>query len=225
MNGRRRFVVIIQREDGGVESYPMKLWLRQHPDHIPRGLDATATNAWGLRAGLVKQGWSMTETPAEVRLFPPGSEASEAVIAETIGAADGDDTAFGEEHEAAFALEYQLRDFIAQNLASIRVNGQALQLYVDAMGRDGVEFPSATGPIDILAVADSGAFVVFELKRASSPDRAIGQLARYMGCWVSQTIGKGQEVRGGHRRPNYQSENLALRSLGIPEGEPVRIQG
>ena len=49
--------------------------------------------------------------------------------------------------------------------------------------------------IDILAVDDQGGFVVFELKRARSPDYAIGQLARYMG-WVQQTIGKGHEVRG-----------------------------
>jgi RecB family endonuclease NucS len=34
-----------------------------------------------------------------------------------------------------------------------------------------------------------------ELKRANSPDRAIGQLARYMG-WVLQTIGRDREVFG-----------------------------
>jgi RecB family endonuclease NucS len=33
------------------------------------------------------------------------------------------------------------------------------------------------------------------LKRARSPDYAIGQLSRYMG-WVHQTIGKGREVNG-----------------------------
>jgi hypothetical protein len=50
-------------------------------------------------------------------------------------------------------------------------------------------------PIDILALDDSGAFVVIELKRARSPDHAIGQLARYMG-WVKQTIGRDRSVRG-----------------------------
>jgi RecB family endonuclease NucS len=99
------------------------------------------------------------------------------------------------ETEAAFVLEYQLRDFIAQNLGAIPVNGRCLELYVDPAGRDGREYPTATGPIDILAVDDQGAFVVFELKRARSPDRAIGQLARYMG-WLQQTAGKGHEVRG-----------------------------
>jgi RecB family endonuclease NucS len=75
------------------------------------------------------------------------------------------------------------------------VRGKRLRLFVDPTGRDGIEFPTAVGPIDILAVDESGAFFVFELKRARSPDRTIGQLARYMG-WVRQTIGKDREVNG-----------------------------
>jgi hypothetical protein len=101
----------------------------------------------------------------------------------------------GEAEEASFALEYQLRDFISQNLHAISIEGRRLHLYVDPTGRDGIEFPTAVGPIDILAVDDSGAFVVFELKRARSPDQAIGQPTRYMG-WVKQTIGRDREVRG-----------------------------
>jgi hypothetical protein len=97
--------------------------------------------------------------------------------------------------EASFGLEYQLRDFVAQNLAAIPVEGRKLRLFVDPTGRDGVEFQTEVGNIDILCVDDTGAFVVFELKRGRSPDLAIGQLLRYMG-WVKQTIGKGQKVRG-----------------------------
>ena len=194
MGGKRRFVVMISRTDGGLETYPMKEWLRQHPDHIPPRMDATANNAWSLRDGLRKQGWSVTETPTEVRLVPPW--AAQSVINEVLGDEDQNEAKDeAKEDEAAFALEYQLRDFIAQNLGAIPVNQRRLRLYVDPTGRDGVEYPSATGPIDILADDDAEAFVVFELKRASSPDCAIGQLARYMG-WVQQTVGKGREVRG-----------------------------
>ena len=46
-----------------------------------------------------------------------------------------------------------------------------------------------------MALDDTGAIVVFELKRARSPDHAIGQLTRYMG-WVKQTIGKDRKIRG-----------------------------
>lgn len=112
-----------------------------------------------------------------------------------VGSVLGEEEEPEESAEPSFALEYQLRDFIAQNIAAIPVEGTQLRLYVDPTGRDGVEYPTAVGPIDILAVDESGNFVVFELKRARSPDRAIGQLTRYMG-WVRQTIGRDQQVRG-----------------------------
>jgi endonuclease len=82
-----------------------------------------------------------------------------------------------------------------RNLGALVVNDRRLRLFVDATGRDGVEFPTAVGPIDILAIDQQGAFFAFELKRASTPDQAIGQLARYMG-WVKQTIGKDRGVHG-----------------------------
>ncbi len=184
----KRFNIVVSREDGGVEVYPMKEWLRQHPEHLPQGLDARTSTSHQLWKGLRRRDWSVQETASEVRLFPPGSPPPEVLG----GDADPDEA---ETPETAFGLEYQLRDFIAQNISAIEVNGKRLRLYVDPTGRDGIEFPTAVGPIDILAVDDSGAFFVFELKRARSPDRAIGQLARYMG-WVRQTIGRGREVNG-----------------------------
>lgn len=93
-----------------------------------------------------------------------------------------------EPSETTFGLEYQLRDFIAQNIGAIPVSGKRLRLYVDQSGRDGIEYPTATGPIDILALDDTGAFVVFELKRARSPDRAMGQLTRYMASSLTHSL-------------------------------------
>ena len=173
--------------------YPMKEWLRQHPEHVPPGLDATFSTTHKLRHGLLKLGWLMNETPTEVRMSPPGTVLGDTSMESVLGEEAVNEE--GETAESSFALEYQLRDFIAQNLSTIVVEGRHLQLYVDPTGRDGIEFASAVGPIDILAVDDSGALVVFELKRARSPDQAIGQLARYMG-WVRQTIGRGKEVHG-----------------------------
>jgi len=93
-----------------------------------------------------------------------------------------------------FPLESHLRDFIARNITSIKVGGRALQLYVDEHD-DGVEYPTDVGPIDILAVDDAGNFVVFELKLSKGPDRAIGQIARYMG-WVQAKLANGKTVSG-----------------------------
>ena len=178
-------VLSFQKKDGGVEIYPMKEWLRQHPQHIPAGLDATSSMSHQLRNGLRKMGWSVQDTPAEVRLMLPGNHSGDTTVSTVLGEETESDEA--EAPDATFALDFQLRDFIAQNIRTIDVNGRRLRLYVDPTGRDGIEFPTAVGPIDIIAVDESGAFFVFELKRARSPDHAMGQVTRYMG-WVSETI-------------------------------------
>jgi hypothetical protein len=185
----KRFVVVIPKEDGGVEFYRMKEWLRQHPDRVPKGLDPTSRTSHQLRDGLKRLAWAVHETESQVRLVPPDAPPLPPDIF------DEEEEGESEKEESSFALEYQLRDFIAQNLSVISVHGKRLHLYVDETRREGVEFPTAVGPIDILANDDSGAFYVFELKRARSPDRAVGQLSRYMG-WVKHTIGKNRDVHG-----------------------------
>jgi endonuclease len=96
---------------------------------------------------------------------------------------------------ASFALESQLRDFIADNLPRLAVGGARLKLFRDSANRSGIEYPTAVGPIDILAVDASGRFYVFELKLERGPDRAMGQLMRYMG-WVSLNLAGSQTVLG-----------------------------
>ena len=187
----QRHTVVIPRADGGVEVYPLKEWLRQHPEERPPGLDPSLNTTHQLRSGLRRLGWTMQETPTEVRLIKPGADVAAALVSEVLGSDDDVE----ETNETAFSLEYQLRDFLATNLPSIPINGQRLRLYIDPTEREGIEYPTAVGPIDILAVDESGSFFVFELKRANSPDSALGQVARYMG-WVKQTIGKEHQVFG-----------------------------
>lgn len=96
---------------------------------------------------------------------------------------------------AAFALEAHLRDFIIENISQIPIDGNQLRLYVNAEGRGGKEYPTNVGPIDILAIDEAGSFFVFELKLDRGPDRALGQLARYMG-WVKMHLAGERDVRG-----------------------------
>ncbi len=189
----KRFNVVIPKADGGVEVHAMKEWLRQHPEHVPSGCDATSSTSHQLRGALKRQGWSIDENEAEVRLIPPGAGALDASVNAVLGDDSEPDNTGA--LDARFGLEYQLRDFIAQNTQAIDVNGRKLRLFVDSTGRDGVEYPTAVGPVDILAVDESNAFFVFELKRARSPDHAMGQLTRYMG-WVRQTVGSNHPVNG-----------------------------
>ena len=188
----QRHVVYTATADGGIEIHQLKEWLRQHPDQMPAGLDPNPNNSTShqLQSGLLKMGWTKQETPREFRLFAPGTS-GEVNVDKIIGSPT--EEANSEDESPYFSLEYQLRDFLAGNFGMVDINGRRLRLFVDPAGRDGIEYPSAVGPIDILAVDDEGAFFVFELKRANSPDRALGQVARYMG-WVKQTIGKGKSV-------------------------------
>jgi hypothetical protein len=119
-----------------------------------------------------------------------------------------------EAEQASFALEAQLRDFIAQNLPRIQINGRRVTLYIDTSGRGGVEYPTGVGPIDILAVDDSGNFVVFELKLERGPNRALGQLARYMG-WVKLNRAREREV-GGVVVAKLIDERLGYAACVIP---------
>lgn len=68
----KRFNVVIPKDDGGAEFYPMKEWLRQHPDQLP-GWDANGSTSHQLRDALKKKGWSVQETDSEVRLIMPGT--------------------------------------------------------------------------------------------------------------------------------------------------------
>src|SRR5690242_290867 len=143
----QRHNVAIPTEDGGIQIQPLKEWLRQHPDALP-GVDPSTNTSHQLRNALRRLGWTMQETPTEIRLIKPGTGQ---VVSEVLGSGDvAEDT--DTDVSPVFSLEYQLRDFIASNLGTISIAGRRLRLYVDATEREGVEFPSAVGPIDILAI-------------------------------------------------------------------------
>lgn len=206
----KKFSVVIAQDDGGSVSYPMKEWLRQHAEHVPSGLDATLSTSHQLRNGLKRLGWLVQDSATETKLIMPGTTLEQVHLDNS----PEDDSELELSNETSFGLEYQLRDFLAQNISAIPINGRRVKLYVDPTGRDGIEFPTAVGPVDILGVDEDGSFVVFELKRANSSDRAIGQLARYIG-WVKQTIGKGKDVRGVIVAGNI-SDNLRYAATVIP---------
>jgi len=100
-----------------------------------------------------------------------------------------------DEGTSTFALESHLRDYLARNLGSLTGFDGKLALYVDVDKRDGVEFQTDVGPIDILAISDKNELYVFELKLGRGVDAALGQILRYMG-WVTEHMAKGRKVHG-----------------------------
>ena len=190
-SSRQRFSVATANPDGSETLTPMKTWLRQHPDSLLgadlESVDVSQKNSRYIFRRLLIHGWNSRETPEEIRLFPPGAPPPDIEDGDLV---DDDDPAYG-----SFRMETELRDFLANNLNLVKINESRLRLYADQNKRNGVEYPTATGPIDILAIDDSGAFYVFELKRAASPDSAIGQITRYMG-WAMETLADGRPVYG-----------------------------
>lgn len=92
----------------------------------------------------------------------------------------------------SFAYEHDLRDYLATNLHIIE---PSLRLYSDE-GITGKEFPAGGRYIDLLAVDQSGGYVVIELKVSRGYDRVVGQLLRYM-SWIKRHHAEpGQSVRG-----------------------------
>lgn len=189
---RRRYNVYIPSGDSGVEVHRMKEWLRQHPEHIPEGLDVGEYDAFAVHTALQRQGWVDQETESEVRLISPDSD-TELRVAKLFGQSEDEETNL--DGDPVFTLEHQLRDFFAENINTILVNGRHLRLYEDEEGQEGVEYQTVTGRIDILAIDDDGAFYVIEFKRDRASDKVVGQVARYMGC-IQRTIAVGREVNG-----------------------------
>jgi len=92
-----------------------------------------------------------------------------------------------------FPIEAHLRDFLIQNLTTVK--DYKLKLFVDSNNRDGKEYPTTVGPIDILTTDDNGNFIVFELKLSRGVDKALGQLLRYMG-WIKKNLANDKKVKG-----------------------------
>ena len=64
-------------------------------------------------------------------------------------------------------------------------------------GKKGQQFPTATGPIDILAISkDKSEYLIIELKKGRTSDEVIGQIKRYMGYVKKEMSTDIQTVKG-----------------------------
>lgn len=61
----------------------------------------------------------------------------------------------------------------------------------------GKQYPSDTGPIDILAISkDKKELLVIELKKGRASDAVVGQIQRYMGYVLEELVEENQTVKG-----------------------------
>jgi restriction system protein len=85
------------------------------------------------------------------------------------------------ENPLSFVLERHLEDFLVSNWEHTDL-GKKYDIFVQDGEIAGRQFPTDTGPIDILAQSKDGKeLVVIELKRGRVSDVVVGQILRYMG--------------------------------------------
>jgi len=116
-----------------------------------------------------------------------------------------DESAFRE----LYVLEKTLEDFLEFNLDLLEGGLK----FVDR------QYPTSTGPLDILAKDSRGRWVVVELKRGRAADRVIGQLLRYRAFIVSERAnGNERRVRGFVVAPEADRKVIeaARGAAGVP---------
>lgn len=101
-----------------------------------------------------------------------------------------------EEDPTAFALEKHLEDFLVANWAQTEL-GRDYDIYTEDGEIIGQQYPSDTGPMDILAISkDKSQLLVVELKKGRASDAVVGQVLRYMGYVMAELAEPQQTVRG-----------------------------
>ena len=100
------------------------------------------------------------------------------------------------ENPYTFVMERYLEDFLVSNWNNTEL-GREYDIYEEDGDLVGQQYPSDTGPMDILAISkDKKTLLVVELKRGKVSDAVLGQVQRYMGFVKEELLQPGQEVRG-----------------------------
>ena len=97
-------------------------------------------------------------------------------------------------------MEKHLEEFLISNWNSCELSEN-----YDLFSEDGQilaqQFPTATGPIDILAISiDRREILVIELKKGRASDRVVGQILRYIGYVRRNLLNRIRLLRGSLSR-------------------------
>lgn len=100
------------------------------------------------------------------------------------------------EDPSVFALERHLEDFLVANWNKTEL-GKKYDIFEEEGELVGQQYPSDTGPIDILAISkDKKELLIVELKKGRASDVVVGQIQRYMGYVLDELAEPDQMVRG-----------------------------
>lgn len=97
---------------------------------------------------------------------------------------------------SVFALEEHLEEFLIENWNQTEL-GRRYDIYEEDGELVGQQYPSDTGPIDVLAISkDKKELLVVELKKGRASDNVVGQIQRYMGFVLDELAEDDLKVKG-----------------------------
>ena len=100
------------------------------------------------------------------------------------------------EDVTTFALEKHLEDFLVSNWKQTEL-GKHYQIFEEDGEIIGQQYPTDTGPIDVLAISkDKKEILIVELKKGRASDSVVGQIQRYMGYVLQELAEPHQKVKG-----------------------------
>lgn len=100
------------------------------------------------------------------------------------------------DYPSVFALEKHLEEFLVTNWKQTEL-GRNYDIYEEDGEVSGQQYPTDTGPIDILAISkDKRELLIVELKKGRASDVVIGQIQRYMGYVIAELAEENQIVKG-----------------------------
>ncbi len=113
-------------------------------------------------------------------------------------------------------VELRVKEKMLEDL--LEFNLYLLEKGLSLVGR---QYPTPTGPIDLLARDSKRQYVVIELKKGRAGDKAVGQLHRYRGYILQELARPGQRVRGMIVSQSIDKRlKYAVRAL---RSEPVQL--
>ena len=190
MSKRQSHYIVLKKEDGGLEFYPMKPWLRKNRQYLPSGMDPDVNTSHELRRALKRKGWGLEIEDDRVLLIKPSDDGDTTFASEILGNnPDTEEDLSPEEAieatEVIFGLEQDLQSTLRANINQLESGLKIID--------DGKERVTEAGRIDITAEDPHGNVVIIELKAGTATPQVIAQVLAYMGA-VAEADGK--PVRG-----------------------------
>jgi len=110
-----------------------------------------------------------------------------------------------------FTAQAHLRDILKQGLYILE---DGLKLFVDKNGKEGYDYPSPVGSIDLIGQDKKGGLVLVKIERAEESTTLISKLAAQVG-WAKENLSEGKEVRA-FILSAHASEELKYACKAIP---------